>query len=83
MLGMSMDSEDFSDVITTDSPSGLSPNAAMTQVSVGAKLYSPLCGPLPTLMLCRCCRLAAAPGAAHEREQRAMTTPAHAMRPVT
>ena len=44
---MSMDSDEFFDDITTDSPSGFSPNAAMTQVSVGAKLYSPLCGPLP------------------------------------
>jgi hypothetical protein len=32
-------------------PAGLSPNAAMTQGEVGAKLYVPACGPEATLML--------------------------------
>ena len=48
---MSMDNDDSCDCITTESPSGSFPSAAMKQVSVGAKAYSPLCGPLPMLTL--------------------------------
>src|SRR5687767_6184824 len=51
MFGMSTDNDDFSDDNTTEIPSGLLPNAAMTQVDVGAKSYFPACGPLATFTL--------------------------------
>jgi len=38
-------------VIATETPAVLSPNAVTTHGEVGAKLYVPACGPVPTLTL--------------------------------